>query len=302
MGAQTALARCSSIIILTESIFYLCPRGRIIRLRREGLEGHILEVWVNSIVGFVVGLMVGATGVGGGALMTPALVLLLGVAPSTAVGTDLLFAAVTKLFGVGIHRAQDNVDWQVVRRLAMGSLPSAVVTLSWLHLTNSSGGDQGKFTFALAIVLVLTGLLMILKPSLNQLGKKLRSSDPTHFLKFQSLFTVMSGAILGFLVTFTSIGAGALGVVLLVFLYPFRLTSAKLVGTDLAHAIPLSLVAGSGHLLLGNVNFQLLCWLLIGSIPGVLIGGYYGGKLPDKVLRSGIAVILSAVGLKMLTL
>jgi uncharacterized membrane protein YfcA len=243
---------------------------------------------------------VGATGVGGGAVMTPLLVLLMGVAPHTAVGTDLLYASLTKMFGVGIHNFEKRVDWQVVRRLASGSLPAAVATLAWLHLAGSKGIREGVIIIALGVVLIFTALTMALKPLLNKAGRYFRITNPTRFLRHQPTLTILAGAVLGFLVALTSIGAGALGSVLLVFLYPLRLTPAKLVATDLAHAIPLALIAGAGHVLLGNVNFILLGQLLLGSIPGVMVGAHLGGKLPDTYLRIAIAVVLGSVGLKLL--
>ncbi|WP_315904556.1 sulfite exporter TauE/SafE family protein [Denitratisoma sp. DHT3] len=255
---------------------------------------------MNSLAGLMVGMLVGATGVGGGAVMTPLLVLLLGVAPHTAVGTDLLYASLTKMFGVAVHGSQGRVDWQVVRRLSLGSLPAALGTLMWLHWAGSSGVRQGTIIVALGSVLILTACAMAAKPFLNQIGKRMRIGDPTHFKRFQPALTILAGMVLGFLVALTSIGAGALGAVMLVFLYPLRLTPAKLVGTDLAHAIPLALVAGAGHILMGNVDFRLLGSLLLGSIPGVWIGAHFGGRLPDAVLRMGIAVVLGVVGLKLL--
>jgi len=260
-----------------------------------------LDYWLNPLAGALVGMMVGATGVGGGAIMTPLLVLMLGVTPHTAVGTDLLYASITKMFGVGIHGAQGRVDWQVVRRLATGSLPAAISTLIWLRLEKSDGFSQGAIIVGLGIVLIVTALAMTFQPYLGQVGKYLRTSDPTHFKKYQPVLTVMAGAAIGFLVALTSIGAGALGAVILLFLYPLRLTPAGLVATDLAHAIPLALIAGLGHLLLGNVDFILLGQLLLGSIPGVWIGAHLSGKLPDQVLRIGIALTLGGVGTKLLS-
>lgn len=258
------------------------------------------EMGLNALAGLCVGMLVGATGVGGGAVMTPLLVLLMGVAPHTAVGTDLLYASLTKMFGVGIHGAQGRVDWQIVRRLAAGSLPAAVATLLWMRNAGSNGVREGVVIVALGAVLILTALAMLSKPLLNRMGKELRTADPPGFRRVQPPLTVLAGALLGFLVALTSIGAGALGAVLLVFLYPLRLTPAKLVGTDLAHAIPLALVAGAGHILLGNVDFALLGQLLLGSIPGVAIGAHFGGKLPENVLRTGIAVVLAAVGVRLI--
>ncbi|MDD5177213.1 MAG: sulfite exporter TauE/SafE family protein [Sterolibacterium sp.] len=255
---------------------------------------------MSSLAGLVVGATVGATGVGGGAVMTPLLILLMGIAPQTAVGTDLVYASVTKAFGVGVHSYEKRVDWQVVRRLASGSLPAAITTLIWLHWAESGGIRQGVMIFALGVVLIITALAMLFRPFLAGVGKYLRLSDATHFKRYQPPLTVLAGAILGFLVTLTSIGAGALGAVMLLFLYPLRLTPAKLVATDLAHAIPLALTAGAGHIMLGNVDFVLLGKLLLGSIPGVWLGAHFGGRLPEGVLRVAIAVVLGGVGLKLL--
>lgn len=259
-----------------------------------------MQMWMNSVAGLFVGAMVGATGVGGGAVMTPLLILLMGVAPHTAVGTDLLYASLTKMVGVGVHHSEQRVDWQVVRRLATGSLPAALATLLWLRWAESSGVRSGVIMVGLGAVLLLTATTMVLRPYLSKTGKHLRLSDPAHFLKYQPALTTLAGAVLGFMVALTSIGAGALGAVMLLFLYPLRLTPAKLVATDLAHAIPLALVAGAGHVLLGNVDFVLLGWLLLGSVPGVIIGAHFGGKLPDRVLQIVIAIVLGAVGLKLL--
>ncbi|CAG4883349.1 putative membrane transporter protein YjnA [Georgfuchsia toluolica] len=256
--------------------------------------------WMYSLAGLLVGAMVGATGVGGGSVMTPLLILLMGVAPHTAVGTDLLYASLTKMVGVSVHHSEQRVDWQIVRRLATGSLPAAIATLLWMHLSQSSGVRSGVIIVALGIVLLITALTMVMRPYLNRLGKYLRITDPARFRKYQPILTVTAGAVLGFMVALTSIGAGALCAVMLLFLYPLRLTPAKLVATDLAHAIPLALVAGAGHILLGNVDFIMLGWLLLGSIPGIIIGAHFGGKLPDRLLQVAIAVVLGSVGLKLL--
>ncbi len=256
--------------------------------------------WMNAVAGFGVGMMVGATGVGGGALMTPILVLLFGVAPAAAVGTDLWFAAITKMAGGVAHQRQGGVDWQVLRRLALGSLPTSVITLVVLHLTGASQIRHGLFMNALGGVLLLTSLAMIFRQRTHAVGQALRSRAPEAFKRAQPGLTVLAGAILGLLVTLTSVGAGALGAVMLVYLYPYRMKPALLVGTDIVHAIPLTLVAGTGHLLMGNVDLRLLGGLLLGSIPGVLLGTLLGGKAPETWLRGAIAVVLLAVGGRLL--
>ena len=250
--------------------------------------------------GFLTGAIVGMTGVGGGAIMTPILILLLGVAPQTAVGTDLLFATITKLVAVSVHRSRGTIDWQIVRRLALGSIPAACLTLL-LMFRFSAIRDAGSVIMpALGIALVITSVAMIFRKTLHGFAKHWRISTPTSFKRVQPVLTVLAGVLLGVMITVTSIGAGALGAVMLVYLYPLRLTPAKLVGTDLAHAIPVALVAGLGHLALGNVNFGLLGWLLIGSLPGVWIGARASLAAPESVVRYGIAVILLIVGIRIL--
>lgn len=256
--------------------------------------------WLNTAAGLGVGLMVGLTGVGGGALMTPILVLLFGVAPAAAVGTDLWFAALTKMAGGALHHSRGSVDWSVLRRLCGGSLPAAAVTLWWLHATGGSQTRQGFILQALGGVLVLTAVAMVFKKRMHAVGERIRSTAPEQFKRAQPGLTVLAGAVLGFLVTLTSVGAGALGTVMLVYLYPRRLTPARLVGTDIVHAIPLTLVAGTGHLLMGNVDLRLLGSLLVGSVPGVLIGAHFSTKTPETWLRAAIAAVLAVVGVKLL--
>ncbi|MEY2789646.1 MAG: hypothetical protein RIT19_447 [Verrucomicrobiota bacterium] len=254
----------------------------------------------NAIAGLLVGIVVGATGVGGGALMTPVLVLLFGVAPQTAVGTDLLFAALTKIFGTAVHHRQGTVDWVVVRRLALGSLPAAAATLAWMTLTATGQVRSGFLIRAVAVALLITAAGILSKDWLQRMGN-LGPSGMMGFLgRSQTMLTVLAGVILGVLVTLTSIGAGALGTVMLVYLYPVRLTPQRLVGTDLAHAIPLTIIAGLGHLMMGNVNPALLGNLLLGSIPGVLVGSWMSTRAPMQWVRVGLAIILAAVASKML--
>lgn len=251
--------------------------------------------------GLLTGFVVGMTGVGGGAIMTPILILLLGVAPQTAVGTDLLFATITKLVAVKIHGARGTVDWQVVRRLAWGSLPAALIVLAALHFSSlRDGGFVQLMVPAIGVALVLTALGMLFKSPLHAAGRHLRIGKPADFKRWQPALTVVAGVAIGALVTLTSIGAGALGTVMLVYLYPLRLTPAKLVGTDLAHAVPVALIAGLGHLALGNVDFGLLGWLLAGSLPGVWLGAHLGTRAPDRVVRGAIALVLLLVGARIL--
>lgn len=255
---------------------------------------------LTALAGVLVGTIVGITGVGGGALMTPILVLLFGVAPTTAVGTDLLYASITKMFGVAVHHKHDTVDWQIVRRLALGSLPAAAATLAWMHFQSAEQVKSGIIIDALAIALIITAVGMLAKNTLHRVGRNLRITEASRFKHVQPVLTVMAGMLLGGLVTLTSIGAGALGTVMLVYLYPLRMSANRLVGTDLAHAIPLALLAGLGHLTMGNVDFGLLGNLLIGSIPGVLLGSYISTRAPLDFIRYAIALVLAAVAVKML--
>lgn len=255
---------------------------------------------LTALAGLLVGCIVGVTGVGGGALMTPLLVLMFGVAPQTAVGTDLLYAAITKLVGVGVHQQHNSVDWVVVRRLASGSLPAAALTLLVMHLQGVAQFKSGFILQALGIALLITAAGMLLKERLHRWGRHFRLTDASRFKHLQPLLTRVAGVVLGVLVTLTSIGAGALGTVMLVYLYPFRMSAHKLVGTDLAHAIPLTLIAGLGHLSLGHVDFPLLGNLLVGSLPGVLVGSGLSARAPRNVLRYAIAIVLGAVASKLL--
>jgi uncharacterized protein len=255
---------------------------------------------LNPLAGFLVGVLVGFTGVGGGALMTPLLLLLFGIAPQTAIGTDLLFAAITKVFGAWVHGKRGSIDWLVLRRLASGSLPAAVITLLVIRYFPPDQGLKALLLPALGVALVVTSVAMLFQPRLHRIGKTLRTTAPERFKQAQPGLTVVAGALLGVLVTLTSVGAGALGVVMLVYLYPYRLTPPKLVGTDIAHAIPLALVAGLGHTSLGNVDFGLLGALLLGSIPGIVLGSRLSVKVNTAHVRTAIALALALVGGKLL--
>ncbi|QWC98979.1 sulfite exporter TauE/SafE family protein [Polynucleobacter paneuropaeus] len=251
------------------------------------------------LAGFLVGILVGLTGVGGGALMTPLLLLIFGVAPVTAIGTDLWFAAITKMAAGKMHHTKGLIDWQVLRYLWAGSLPASIVMILLM-----GGGfialDVSVLRSAVAVAILITALSMLFHKQFHALGKHLRVNDTQHFKKLQPFLTVVAGAILGGLVTLTSIGAGAVGIVMLTYLYPLRLNPARLVATDIVHAIPLAIFAGMGHFFIGNIDFGLLVWLLIGSIPGVLIGATLSSKLPQNPLRIAIAIVLSLVALKLL--
>lgn len=260
-----------------------------------------------TLSGFLVGLLVGLTGVGGGSLMTPLLVFLFDFPAKVAVGTDLLFAAITKTGGVWVHHGKhESVEWHIVGWLALGSLPAAVATLYTLNHFAAVGKETtGAITFTLGIALILTACALLIRTALLHYSEKLGQIDDEHsndhnagrFQRLQIPATVLTGLILGVLVTLSSVGAGALGTVALIFLYP-RLSTLKIVGTDLAHAIPLTAVAGVGHWTLGNVDFTLLGSLLLGSVPGIWIGSHLSAKVPDKILRPILASVLLLIGFK----
>jgi uncharacterized protein len=255
--------------------------------------------WINCAAGFGVGALVGLTGVGGGSLMAPIMILLFGIAPHTAVGTDLWFAATTKIVGAWIHGKKGTVDKQILRRMFCGSLPAAILTLIWLY-TSGAGESHSRLMFkTLGVTLILTSIAAVFRKRVHAFGERMRGSKPIEFKSWQPVLTVLAGAILGFLVTFTSIGAGALGAVMLLYLYPFRLTASALVGTDIVHAIPLTILAGIGHLLMGNVNYGLLLNLLLGSIPGIVVGSLASTHAPEKIVRSAISLMIAVVGVKM---
>lgn len=257
------------------------------------------DTLLNVVAGFGVGVIVGLTGVGGGSLMAPIMILLFGVAPSTAVGTDLWFAAITKIVGGAIHGKKGTIDWQILRRLFMGSIPASLATLVWLHQSGVGQSHSKIMMHTLGITLILTSVAAVSRNRVHAFGERLRGSKPHAFKAAQPALTVFAGAILGFLVTFTSIGAGALGAIMLLYLYPRRLTPLSLVGTDIVHAIPLTILAGTGHLLMGNVDAGLLGNLLMGSIPGIVIGSLLAMRAPERFVRMAITIMLALVGLKM---
>ena len=251
---------------------------------------------LTSLSGFLVGIVVGLTGIGGGSLMTPLLVLAFGIAPATAVGTDLLYAAVTKAGGVYVHDRQGTVDYGIAGWLALGSVPMAVVTTIALHLiAPAPDALAAAIKGTLGIALLLTAAAIIFKARLAAL------SPVAHWSEHRiAMTTVATGAVIGALVTLSSVGAGAVGVAALIFLYPSR-PAVQIVGTDIAHAVPLTLVAGLGHATLGTVDLALLAALLVGSIPGVMLGSHWSRKLPEKVLRPALAVMLILVGAKLVS-
>ena len=244
------------------------------------------------ISGLVVGLLVGQTGVGGGSLMTPLLVLVFGFNPAIAVGTDLLYASATKSVGTLVHGYNRTVDWQVVRRLATGSVPASLVTLAVMATWNAAEHGQRAISLVLGVMLLLTAASLLLRRAFLALVAPFLSKVTP---RGTAVLTIVVGATLGVLVTFTSVGAGAMGVTALLLLYP-RARMAVIVGSDIAHAVPLTLVAGLGHLAMGSVNWPLLVSLLCGSVPGIILGSQMAIRVPEAVLRPVMAVVLIIVG------
>jgi uncharacterized membrane protein YfcA len=253
-----------------------------------------------TIAGFIVGFIVGLTGVGGGSLMTPILVLFFGITPAIAVGTDLLYAAVTKSGGIVIHHHRKTIEWSIVGLLCLGSIPATFAAISVLKYLGEAGKNYDQLiTTTLSIALILTSLVLIFKKRLLVLGQNDRFATMRNIHhRYQKHMTVLFGAIIGVLVSFSSVGAGALGAAILFFLYP-RIRSASIVGTDLAHAVPITAIAGLGHLHLGTVNLTLLGSLLIGSLPGIYLGSHLGSYLPEKIMRPVLASMLFMIGLRM---
>jgi uncharacterized membrane protein YfcA len=251
------------------------------------------------VAGLIVGFIVGTTGVGGGSLMTPIL-LWFGIPPAKAVGTDLLYAAITKSGGVFVHNKKKNINWPITGWLTLGSVPAALLTLWILHNLKTDVEVVNKtIKISLGWALLFTSVAIIFKNKLLVFSQK-HSGDKFHTeSKTQNLLTVGIGVLLGATVTLTSIGAGALGTVTLFFLYPL-LPTPKLVGTEIAHAVPLTLVAGLGHATMGNLDLNILWHLLLGSLPGIYLGSLLSGKLPDIILRNAIAIMLFYVGFKLI--
>jgi hypothetical protein len=245
-----------------------------------------------SLSGFAVGMLVGMTGVGGGALMTPILILLFGIHPATAVGTDLLYAAATKTGGSLVHGFARGIDWRVVRRLAGGSIPATLLTLAVLSHFNLNGeAARSLITLVLSVALFATAFVLVFgQPIVALYRARVSELDPRR----TAVTTVLVGIVLGVLVSISSVGAGAIGVIVLMLLYP-HLPMAKIVGTDIAHAVPLTLVAGLGHWMMGSVNWHIILSLLVGSLPGIFLGSYFAIRIPERALRLILASTLFVV-------
>src|SRR5512143_759091 len=232
-----------------------------------------------SLSGFAVGLLVGMTGVGGGALMIPILIMLFGVHPATAVGTDLLYAAATKTGGSLVHGFARSIDWRVVRWLATGSVPATIVTLAVLSHFNLSGdAARNLITLVLSVALFATAFVLVF-------GGAIVAAYRARVVELNSqrtaVNTVLVGMVLGVLVSISSVGAGAIGVIALIMLYP-QLPMARIVGSDIAHAVPLTLIAGTGHWMMGSVDWHIMGSLLAGSLPGIFLGSYCAVRIPVR--------------------
>ncbi|MDE2585215.1 MAG: sulfite exporter TauE/SafE family protein [Betaproteobacteria bacterium] len=233
---------------------------------------------VYALAGGVTGFVVGLTGVGGGALMTPLLLLVFGVSSTTAIATDLWFAAITKMVGAKAHHGAGQVDWQVVKRLWWGSLPVTLLVVIIVSL-GAKVAKVNWLTHAIRVVVLITALGLLFAPCLLTLARHRRIGNPERFKAVQPVLTVLAGAIQGGGVALTSVGGGALGSVMLFYLYPLRMTPQRLVATDIVHAIPLSVVAGLGYLISGMVDWWMLASLLVGSVPAVILGSLLVGKV-----------------------
>lgn len=254
-----------------------------------------------TIAGFVVGFVVGMTGVGGGSLMTPILVLGFGIKPAIAVGTDLLYAAITKSAGVFVHHKNNNIQWNIVILLSLGSIPASIASILVLKRLDASGVNYDNIIMTtLSIALLLTAIFLISQNQLKKLSQNERLA-PIKALhrKLRKPVTIFAGVMIGILVTISSVGAGVIGAAILFFLYP-RFKAIQIVATDIAHAIPITAIAGLGHAHIGTVDYTLLIHLLIGSIPGIYLGSHFGTFLPEKFMRPILATILSIIGVRLL--
>jgi uncharacterized protein len=252
--------------------------------------------YLYSLSGFVVGMLVGMTGIGGGSLMTPVLILLFGIRPETAVGTDLLYASAAKTVGTGVHSLARSVDWKIVSRLALGSIPATALTIYGLALLGPNSHESSSLiTAVLGMALFTTAAALLFRgPILRWYTTTI--GEFSH--QRTSWATTATGFVLGALVAVSSVGAGALGVTALLLLYP-RLPMARIVGSDIAHAVPLTLVAGMGHWLIGSVDWVLLGTLLIGAVPGIVIGSFMASRVSEATLRILLSVVLAAVATRL---
>lgn len=249
-----------------------------------------------SLAGLVVGIAVGATGVGGGSLMTPILILFYGISPKLAVGTDLLYASISKSWGVALHSRNGSMSWGIVARLSLGSVPAAIAMLLFIDSHGSSADLDRWIKLTLAVAVITTATFTLLQEPILKLVKRSENANGIgYFERHQQIGTILSGVLIGAVVTISSVGAGVIGMMLLMMLYP-KEQPLKLVGADLAHAVLITGLAGLGHAKLGAVNYALLGWLLLGALPGIWIGSRLGFRMNAKALKRAIAVMLIVAG------
>lgn len=257
------------------------------------------------LAGMLVGFCVGITGVGGGSLMTPILIGLFRIEPHIAIGTDLLYAAISKFCGSMVHAKKLNIVWPIVLWLAVGSIPASFGT-TWVleHYLSQSTHYKAVLTMVLGFMLTLTGVSIIFRSRIEKFFSKFRNKESTHAehaeneqlaVQNKRTYIVIMGIILGVFVTLSSVGAGAFGVMALVIMFP-NLPMIRIIGSDVVHAVLLTLVAGLGHMSAGNVDFMLLMWLLVGSIPAIIIGTLISSRMPERLIRKILGITLFALG------
>ncbi len=244
----------------------------------------------------IVGLLVGMTGAGGGALMTPMLILLFGVKPSAAISSDLVAAVVMRPIGAAVHIRAGTVNRQLVRWMVLGSVPAAFVGTYLLHVMGDAASAQHNVELALGVALLVGAGAMALRFALDRRSGQRRTAVVAELVP-RPLPTVAIGVIGGVIVGMTSVGSGSLMIVLLLFLYP-TIGANQLVGTDLTQAVPLTIAAAIGALLFGHVQFGVTGSLILGSVPAVLVGSWLSSSVPDRVVRPAIAFVIFASGLK----
>lgn len=250
------------------------------------------------LAGLGVGFAIGMTGVGGGSLMTP-LLLMFGFPVHIAVGTDLMYAGIAKSTGVFVHAKKGNVNWRVMSAMTLGSLPASLLTIWGLSYYEASKNYHQLLTSSLGVMLILTATVILFRKQLTRSKTAVPASSSLFVSRNNLVVVFFSGLILGCLVTLTSVGAGALGTALLMILFP-SMSARNIVGTDLAHAVPLTLVAGLGHVFLGNIDYVLLCALLIGSVPAIYLGSLATNRVSNNFLQPVLATLLLGFGIKYL--
>ncbi|MDA1106133.1 MAG: sulfite exporter TauE/SafE family protein [Planctomycetota bacterium] len=246
----------------------------------------------------VVGVLVGLTGVGGGALMTPILILGFDIPPVQAIATDLMFAAMTKCCSGAVHMRRGSVDWQVVRRLWTGSIPACIV-VGALVAWGTVGDWSEVMNRPIGVIIAISGASLLLGRKVHTARRESRVANPSAFKRLQAPLTVGSGFLLGSVVSATSVGAGAIGAALLRALYPLRMNPLRLVATDTIHAIPVALLAGGTYAALGKTDWPLLGWMLLGGIPAAIVSSALASKVPTSALRGLLGVALIGIAAKM---